>query len=44
MKQIPLQIHCVFPEAGEALQELVERSFFMFLRRVLAEDGASGEQ
>ena len=38
MKRIPLQIHCIFPEAGEELRQLVLHSFALYLRRVLAEN------
>lgn len=37
MQQRPLQIHCTFSEAGASLRQLVQASFSLYLRRVLAE-------
>jgi len=42
MKKTPLQIHCVFKPTGDDLRRLVLRSFSLYMRHVLAEQGEWG--
>lgn len=41
-KQEELLVHCIFPDTGEDVRQLVLHSFVLYLRRILVENGGIG--